>query len=200
MVLCDAGIRIAQQTIFPFVAILRVIGTDEAIIGRDDGQVLVVGIAVQAIVVPYCLVEVNVQDEHPVPSVAAEAPVPIHCLSVVKNIVFIGIGVVDYLVALAALTETGKAQSAGTIDDFCLLPAHELSFVGCIADRHLGLPRVHAIIHYAPKVKSECYTIVIVKVRQSDSMAYLVRHDAYAVCLPAGDDTIACSCRTHLAA
>ena len=201
MVFCDARIGVPLQACPPDVDIpMAVVAADEAVVGGYDGESLVVGGGVDFVGSPRAGSVVDVHDEHSMPAIAASAPVPTFCLTIVQDVVFVGIGVVDEFVPFAVSAERIEMERAGRVDDFNLLPFHEIAFVCGIADGILRAPCVHAVVHDAPVVHTEGYIVRVVEVGQSDGVAYLMYHHSDSVCLPVCDDTVVCGNGVHLAA
>ena len=88
MVFCDARIGVPLQACPPDVDVpMAVVAADEAVVGGYDGESLVVGGGVDFVGSPRAGSVVDVHDEHSMPAIAASAPVPTFCLTVVQDVV-----------------------------------------------------------------------------------------------------------------
>ena len=173
--------QIATQALHPLVQRRSVVAAYKLVVGRDDGHALMAGLHVHGVACPGGGRVIHVCDHQSVSAAAAHLHVPSIGLSVLQDVVFIGVEVAHHLPSTASLGKTVQVQGGGFAHCLERLPAHEVAFIGGVAHGSEAIVGIFTIVHHAPIVHAEACATCVVEVGQPQCMAQLVHKHAHTI-------------------
>ena len=116
-------------------------------------------------------------------SAIEQITVPTLLLTVFKDIILFGIGIIDYFITYTALCQSIHRILATGCQLNQVTPATEISLIGTITDRDIAFGCIITLIHQIPIVHAEivCLVCNIIDIGQTKTMRELMTHCTDAI-------------------
>ena len=152
---------------------LAAVGGQQPVVGREDG-VSFQRVCIRHLAVPYLQVVVYVEDDD---AAARELTIPACGLTVLYDVVFVGVSVIAYQVGHRLIGRAGHVVDDGVARQLRRLqPSHQHTLMGRVAWRTEAALVVVAVVHEVPVVDEGCAAVV--EVGQSVAVAVLMADGA----------------------
>ena len=173
-------IEVATQRLLPFCRILSRIGADISVVSGNDGHALMILFCVYDVFPPTFSIVVHMRHLQSM-SYGTNSFVPPFCLSVLDDIIFIGIGGIYNLVARSAIGKARNGDDDGVCQGLQPAPAHEIALIGGVIDWVVSIVGIFTIVHNAPNVHAESNIVGVIKVGQAQSVAKFMTEHTNAI-------------------